>query len=387
VPFAVVTVTATTTMLVFGDGSDLAGAASTPPEARPAESRAASARQVAAAAFMRMVPVIKHSRCLNCHSDMVFFEREPESVLYAAAGQEQLARRLDPGEKVTHPGGELSEDAKCVDCHTKASEWVNGAVWPAASLFRLCIAFKNARETGRSLLKHIETDKLILLAFEGMKGQDLPPEPPPMSHTAFLGATKAWIDAMNAMAKFPNDPEGCPHAVFWEGSVEYTYSEAVLQTTVSASGKIEFDDKGGKWSGQAERVEDHSAKGCPSVLSLVATGNGSSIPLTVLDLAGGGFTGVGSAMNPDASASLTVTPMGYSVRMTLSLAGKGAYAGGGPACPGYVPHRKDYNFTINGAGEGTIDPSKPDELTGSATVRPSRGTTLTTTWKLKRVRE
>jgi hypothetical protein len=99
------------------------------------------------------------------------------------------------------------------------------------------------------------------------------------------------------------------------------------------------------------------------------------------------MTGVGSPMNPSAFASLTVSPMGYSVRLTLALEGKGAYAGGGPGCPGYVPHRKDYNFTINGAGEGKVDPNNPDEFSGASTVHPSPSTTLTTKWKLTRTRE
>ena len=389
-PYAALTGAVATTLFTLVSGSSLARAVPGDVSVRSLETSPAARRQVAAAAFMRMVPVIKHPRCLNCHSDMSFKEVDPEREDHYNSATGVTTNTLVPGNRATHPGGELSEDAKCVDCHTKASDWQLGPQWPAASLYRLCLKFKDARGSGKLLLEHVETDELIKLAFEGMKGQDLPPEPPPMSHPEFLAATKAWIAAMNAMAKFPKDPEGCPHDVLWVGSIEYEYSEAVLKTTVTASGKVEFDKygSGGEWNGQAERVEDHNAKDCPSVLTLVATGNGANMPLNVLDMtAGSVMTGVGSPMNPSAFASLTVSPMGYSVRLTLALEGKGAYAGGGPGCPGYVPHRKDYNFIINGAGEGKVDPRNPDEFSGASTVHPSPSITLTTKWKLTRTRE
>jgi hypothetical protein len=391
-PFAAITGAVATTLFALGHGSNLAGAVTAVASGGSAESSRAVRRQVAAEAFMRMVPVLKHPRCANCHGPMTF--QKGDKVKDAGA-VEIAGERYFP--EPTHPGGEIRLETQeeafvgpnmCLECHTKAIGWVLGPEWPVASVFRLCLQMKRARETGRGLLRHLETDSLIKLAFDGTRAQDLPPEPPPMSHSQFLVVAKAWIDAMNAMAGYPADPQGCPHAVLWTGTINYTYSEAVGKTTVNARGTVEFSEKGGMWAGESTRIEDHNAKGCPSVLTGVATGGDSKLPLVVVDLTGGApLTGLGVLGSASAFASLTVTAAGYSLELTLPLEGKQAYAGGGPACPGYLPNRSDYNFVINGAGGGQIDPRNPDEFAGTKKVSPKPGATLTTTWKLTRTRE
>jgi hypothetical protein len=380
-------------VFTLGRGPSLAEAVPTAGAGRPGESSRAARQQVAAAAFLQMVPVLKHPRCANCHSPMNFYPGDKIKDIGAVsiAGQQYYP-------EATHPGGEIrlptyeetfGGNAICTECHTKAPPaWQTGPEWPLASVFRLCLQMKRARTDGQDLLDHLATDTLIKLAFDGTRAQDLPPEPPPMSHSQFLVVAKAWITAMNAMAKYPNDPQGCPHAVLWTGSVDYTYSEVVGKTTVSARGSVEFSEKGGTWAGESTRTEDHSAKGCPSVLTGVAVGGASDLSLAVVDFTGADpLTGLGGPGNTSAFASLTVTPGGHKLTVTLPLEGKKAYAGGGPACPGYLPRRSDYNFVINGEGDGKIDPRNPDEFAGTSTVRPSPGITLTTTWKLTRTRE
>ena len=76
-PYAAMTGAVATTLFTLGSGSNLAGAVPGGVSGRSLESGPAARRQVAAAAFMRMVPVIKHPRCLNCHSDMSFKDVDP----------------------------------------------------------------------------------------------------------------------------------------------------------------------------------------------------------------------------------------------------------------------------------------------------------------------
>jgi hypothetical protein len=49
--------------------------------------------------------------------------------------------------------------------------------------------------SGRDFIAHVSNDRLIQLAFEGKRGMDEAPEPPPMSHADFVGAATAWHKA------------------------------------------------------------------------------------------------------------------------------------------------------------------------------------------------
>jgi hypothetical protein len=272
---------------------------------------------------------------------------------------------------------------------------------------------KAARSSGADLLSHLHDDNLIGLAFVGMKGQDdLPAEPPPMTREQFITATETWIKAMDAMNKYPPDPKGCGTEDVWVGSIQYSYSEVGNRFTVTAQGKGQFPlEQRGSWRGQATRVEDHNAKDCPSVLTGNASGNGN-ITLTVIDAAAGVFTAssnpgmsalLNALSNPAALAkiltgsnpvsesptlaSLAIDSSGYSVRLELPMKGKAAYAGGGPACPGYKGPVSDFPYTIRAEADGQIDPANPDLLAGSKTTTPHPGATMTTTWNFQRTRK
>ena len=340
----------------------------------------------AADAFAQLMPVLVSPRCSNCHGPMTF--NDQDSVTVFPAGGAAGPGRLDPGSKATHPGGDIGE-TDCVDCHAKANNWSLGPDWPIQSAFQMCLKIKAARSSGEDLLSHLRDDNLIALAFEGMKGQDdETPDPPPMTKEAFIAATEKWINAMNAMSKYPPDPTGCAKVDVWVGSIQYNYSEVGNRTTVTAEGKGQFPlVKRGSWSGQAQRIEDHNATGCPSVLTGNASGNGYMM-LTVVDLAAGMLTGFSALANENATrASLMITPMGYSVSLEIPMKGKAAYAGGGPACPGYQPNPRDFAYTIHAEGNGQIDPANPDVLSGSTTSTPFPGASVTTKWNFKRTRQ
>jgi hypothetical protein len=362
----------------------------------------------AADAFMKLMPVLVHPRCSNCHGPMTFTDVKPEMV-YPSGGAGGPGR-MDPGSKATHPGGDINGQ-DCEDCHTEAKFWTSGPEWPIQSASQMCLQMKATRETGRGFLSHLRDDALIGLAFVGRKGhKDLPAEPPPMSREAFIAAAEEWINAMDAMSKYPADPIGCGTLDVWVGSIQYSYSEVSNRTTVTAEGKGQFPlVKRGSWSGQATRVEDHNATGCPSVLTGNASGNGN-ITLTVIDAAAGVFSGFSNpamtalfnAMSNPATASgmltgsnpasesatlasLVLSPPGYSVRLELPMKGKAAYAG--PACPGYKGPVSEFPYTIHAEADGQIDPDHPDVLSGSKTTTPFPGATVTTTWNFTRTRQ
>jgi hypothetical protein len=103
--------------------------------------------------------------------------------------------------------------------------------------------------------------------------------------------------------------------------------------------------------------------------------------------AAGMFTGSNPASESPTLASLVLSPPGYSVRLELPMKGKAAYAGGGPACPGYKGPVSDFPYTILAEADGQIDPDNPDVLSGSKTTTPHPGATMTTTWNFKRTRQ
>ena len=121
------------------------------------------------------------------------------------------------------------------------------------------------------------------------------------------------------------------------------------------------------------------------------TGNasgGGNITLTVIDGIAGMFASFANAATENPTlASLMITPMGYSVRLELPMKGKAAYAGGGPACPGYKGPVSDFPYTIHAEADGQIDPAHPDEISGSKTTTPHAGATVITTWNFKRTRQ
>lgn len=129
-------------------------------------------------AFAAMKPVLQHPRCINCHGVFADLKTNPDTK---------------------HPGKQIGPNESCTDCHEQA-----GDVWeiPPPELFftarsdtDLCTQFKLKR-TGQRFFDHIKKDPRILLGFEGKRGQDLEPKPPPVSHDDFVKMAKDWLTAL-----------------------------------------------------------------------------------------------------------------------------------------------------------------------------------------------
>ncbi len=334
---------------------------------------------LAVSEFMRMVPVLTHPRCANCHGPMTF-------------------RDLGPGSNVTHPGGAIGDASgitACGDCHTKAEdEWRPGPDWPVRSVYELCLFIKDSRPSGETLLEHLQTDPLIKLGFEGMRGQDdLPPLPPPLSQDAFIQATRGWINAMDAMDKYPASLSfGCP--ISWTGIIKYTYSKVHSSGGVNMSATVTFPVRGlGTWSGVYESTSVTTGANCVYTTTIVARGNGNFEPIK--EVQGTDFyAAIGTTPGPGRvpSAYLRIHETGSSsVSLYLPVEGTRTTVESGVECkyPGTSSDALEAQVSgqMQDAGDGPIDITKLDVLSGTKINTDSSGATATFTWKFTHANE
>src|SRR4029079_19761316 len=140
--------------------------------------------------FQRMLPVIRHARCSNCHGGM------------------------DPRSPAHRGRNEVLTGSSCETCHNDAHAWTI----PQPDHFfvrktdkQVCALFSQfAANMGypQFITNHLEDDELIALAFQGLirvardpgtvdptTGQPDPPaDPPPVLHAAFVTLAKDWIN-------------------------------------------------------------------------------------------------------------------------------------------------------------------------------------------------
>jgi len=141
--------------------------------------------------FQKMLPVIRHPRCSNCHGGV-----DPVS-----------GRGHTPGAIDTNPA-HTSTYQPCKDCHSDAKEWFS----PGADHFfvgkpdrEVCAIFAEfAMKQGhaRFIDNHLTQDIQIMAGFEGLMGgaRDTTgtstdkADPPPMKHGEFVKLGKDWIE-------------------------------------------------------------------------------------------------------------------------------------------------------------------------------------------------
>ena len=163
----------------------------------------------AAHAFEAMLPVLQHPRCLNCHG-----------------GFGDMHENVDtdhPGGMVELPMNPADRKDRCIGCHdlAKPGEWL----LPEPHMFftrggiAICKGFQSTgAATGRDLFRHIITDRLIELGFEGKRAhRKLTASPPGMARGPFNDLAREWLAAVygsateaNWAAAFPGEPgSGC----------------------------------------------------------------------------------------------------------------------------------------------------------------------------------
>ncbi len=154
----------------------------------------ASARQSESlAAWAKMVTVLQHPRCLNCHQ--------------LDAPLQGDARRLHIPRVVRGPEGQGVSAVRCGNCHNDmgsnpTSGTPGGLHWqlaPASMLWQglssgdLCRSLANPAQnggrSGKEIVEHVEKEPLVLYGWNPGTGR----QPVPMAHAQFVEATRTWV--------------------------------------------------------------------------------------------------------------------------------------------------------------------------------------------------
>jgi hypothetical protein len=152
----------------------------------------------ARAAFLAIVPVLKHPRCLNCHANGDFPRQGDDSHPHA-----QNVKRGSDGH------GKFSQ--KCSACHQEQNvaglNMPPGApgwhlppanvpmIWEGKTPAQICQQLKDPRQnngkTVAQIVEHVTSDKLVLWGWNPGEGRT----PPPMSHSEFAAKFSEWANA------------------------------------------------------------------------------------------------------------------------------------------------------------------------------------------------
>ena len=149
----------------------------------------------AQAAFLSVVPVLKHPRCLNCHATGDFPRQGDDSHPHA-----QNVKR--------GPDGNGKFGQKCSACHQEqnvagpnmppgAPHWhlppANmPMIWEGKTAGQICQQLKDPKQNnGKSvaqIVQHVTEDKLVLWGWNPGDGRTLPP----MGHAEFAAKFAEW---------------------------------------------------------------------------------------------------------------------------------------------------------------------------------------------------
>ena len=147
------------------------------------------------ALFTAFVPVLRHPRCMNCHSQGDFPRQGDDSHPHT-----MNVRRGQQGHGVT--------SEKCSTCHQDhnlpgahlppgAPDWAlppakTPMIWQGLTDAQLCEALKDRKQNRNrnldQLVKHLTEDKLVSWAWNPGEGRN----PIPMPHDEFSAKVKQW---------------------------------------------------------------------------------------------------------------------------------------------------------------------------------------------------
>src|SRR5713226_2914856 len=149
----------------------------------------------ARAAFLAIIPVLKHPRCLNCHATGDFPRQGDDNHVHT----QNVRRGLDGH-------GKYSE--KCSACHQEqnvaglntppgAPNWhlppANmPMIWEGKTPGQICQQIKDSKQNnGKSvaqIIEHVTADKLVMWGWNPGEGRT----PPPLSHEEFAAKFQEW---------------------------------------------------------------------------------------------------------------------------------------------------------------------------------------------------
>jgi hypothetical protein len=173
--------------------------------APPKKQTPAVTREAGLEAWQRVYSVLTHPRCINCHT----------ATDYPQQGDDRHRHSVNV---VRGPGGNGVPAMNCATCHQGAnaeSTGVPGAHgWHLAPLSmkwqdandktlssgQVCSSLtdrsKNSGLSGAGLLKHHQSEALVLWAFHpGHRRDGSARSLPPVTHEEFVAATRTWVEA------------------------------------------------------------------------------------------------------------------------------------------------------------------------------------------------
>lgn len=175
----------------------LSASAANDKDKKKPSSGSAPDEQLSAKAFKAMLVVLRHPRCMNCHSAGDFPRQGDDGHPHT-----MLVRR--------GPGGHGVTSQKCQTCHQDhnlpgndmppgAPNWhlpppAMPMVWQGLSDAQLCQSLKdplkNRNRTVARIVTHMTEDKLVLWAWAPGDGR----APVPMGQAEFAANVHAWAD-------------------------------------------------------------------------------------------------------------------------------------------------------------------------------------------------
>ena len=156
--------------------------------------RAAQSRQ----AFMDISAVLKHPRCLNCHT----------SVDYPRQGDDQHRHLYNVRRG---PNDRGAPALRCQTCHQAGNQQASGVpgapgwrlaplrmAWDGLSPGQLCTALLDPARggmTAQTLVEHLRTERLVAWAWQpGRDSRGDLRQQPPLSHEQFVALAHNWAE-------------------------------------------------------------------------------------------------------------------------------------------------------------------------------------------------
>jgi hypothetical protein len=146
-------------------------------------------------AFLSVIPVLKHPRCLNCHATGDYPRQGDDAHIHT----QNVRRSLD---------GHGKYGQKCSTCHQEqnvaglnmppgAPNWhlppaATPMIWEGRTPGQICRQIKDPKQNGgksiAQIVEHVSADKLVMWGWNPGEGRSLPPQ----SHDEFAGKFQEW---------------------------------------------------------------------------------------------------------------------------------------------------------------------------------------------------
>jgi len=202
-------------------------------------------------AFKKLLPVVMHPRCFNCHGGVnPFVDKRQGGHL---------------GGAISQAGGFIRQQKTCQECHSELPGWElppDTFFFVGKSPYDLCVQFKKFNPTPGGLVGHLDNDNgkgppFTMTAFKGDRAlndmaKDISAEethrrftnqPPPIGHDEFVARAQAWVDAMGDGYTVKPDCGCIPTGSAWVGTVKAWWEQRTPELgtyTATATSNVRF---------------------------------------------------------------------------------------------------------------------------------------------------